>query len=141
MKTPKPGYANKPMTIFGTLYGSWRRIRDGMVMNTPITVTTGWGFGRVLTTNYYGQFSVETDCPSTGGNYPITAIFYEDQDLYGSTASISYEVTAKIPTTISISYVANREFGGYLRRQDTGAYLAYKPFFVFVAPDVLVGLL
>jgi len=47
--------------------------------------------------------------------------------LTASSRTISYEVIAKIPTTITISYVANRQFEGYLRRTDTGAYLAYKP--------------
>jgi len=125
--SPKPGYAYQSMTIFGTLLGSWRCIRDGMVVGKPVEIKTGWGFSTVLTTDYYGQFSVTTNCPAQGGTYPITATFYEDQDLTGSSTTISYEVIAKIPTTITISYVGNREFGGYLRRADTGAYLAYKP--------------
>ena len=132
--SPKPGIVNKPVTISGTLYGSWRRIRDGMVINTPVTVSTDWGFSTVLTTNYYGQFSVETNCPSTGAlnatrTYQITATFYEDEDLTGTSTTISYEVIAKILTTITISYVAFRQFAGYLRRADTGwgEYLAYKP--------------
>jgi len=125
--SPKPGYANTPVTISGVLYGSWRRIRDGVVINSSVTVTTGWGFSTVLTTNYYGQFSVSTSCPSTGATYQITATFYEDQDLKGNSTTIQYQVIAKIPTTITISYVANRQFEGYLRRADTGAYLAYKP--------------
>jgi len=43
------------------------------------------------------------------------------------TTSVTVPTTAATPTTISISYVANRQFEGYLRRADTGAYLAYKP--------------
>jgi len=125
--SPKPGYVNKPVNISGVLYGSWRCIRDGMVVGKPVEIRTGWGFNTILTTDYYGRFSVTTNCPPTGGTYNITATFYEDQDLYGSTASTSYEVIAKIPTTITISYVANRQLEGYLRRQDTGTYLAYKP--------------
>jgi len=125
--SPKPGYVNKPVNISGVLYGSWRCIRDGMVVGKPVEITTGWGFRTVATTDYYGKFSVTTNCPSTGGTYPITATFYEDQDLTGNSTTIQYEVIAKIPTTITISYVGNREFGGYLKRQDTGAYLANKP--------------
>ena len=125
--SPKPGYINKPANISGIMYGSWRCIRDGMVVGKPVEVMTGWGFSKVLTTDYCGRFSVITNCPSQGGTYPITATFYEDQDLTASSTTISYEVVAKIPTTITISYVGNREFGGYLRRADTGAYLAYKP--------------
>jgi len=37
-----------------------------------------------------------------------------------------FTLWAKIPTSIAISYIANREFGGYLRRTDTGEYLAYR---------------
>jgi len=125
--SPKPGYVNKPVNISGVMYGSWRCIRDGMVVGKPVEVVTGWGFSATLTTDYYGRFSAITNCPSQGGTYPITATFYEDQDLTASSTTISYEVIAKIPTTITISYVGNREFGGYLRRADTGAYLAYKP--------------
>jgi len=125
--SPKPGYINKPVNISGVMYGSWRCIRDGMVVGKPVEVVTGWGFSKVLTTDYYGLFSTITNCPSQGGTYPVTATFYEDQDLTASSTTISYEVVAKIPTTITISYVGNREFGGYLRRADTGAYLAYKP--------------
>ena len=125
--SPKSGYVSKPVTISGVMYGSWRCIRDGMAVGKPVYVTTGWGFSTVVTTDYYGQFSVITNCPSTGGTYPITATFYEDQDLLGNSTTIQYEVIAKIPTTIAISYVANRQFEGYLRRADTGAYLAYKP--------------
>jgi len=125
--SPKPGYVNKPVTISGTLYGSWRCIRDGMVVGKPVEIKTGWGFSTVVATDYYGRFSVTTNCPSTGGAYNVTATFYEDQDLAGSSTTISYDVIAKIPTTLTISYVGNREFGGYLRRADTGAYLVYKP--------------
>jgi len=125
--SPKPGYVNMPVNISGVMYGSWRCIRDGMVVGKPVEVVTGWGFSATLTTDYYGRFSAITNCPSQGGTYPITATFYEDQDLTASSTTISYEVIAKIPTTITISYVGNREFGGYLRRADTGAYLAYKP--------------
>jgi len=124
---PKPGQVNKPVTISGAMYGSWRYVRDGMVVGKPVEIATGWGFSTVLTTDYFGKFSVATNCPSTGGTYPIIATFYEDQDLLGNSTTIQYEVIAKIPTSITISYVGNREFGGYLRRQDTGTYLAYKP--------------
>jgi len=125
--SPKPGHVNSPLTISGAVYGSWRCIWDGMVVGKPVEIATGWGFRTVLTTDYYGQFSVTTNCPSSGGTYSITATFYEDQDLAGNSTTIQYEVIAKIPTTITISYVSNREFGGYLKRADTGTYLAYKP--------------
>jgi len=125
--SPKPGYINKPVDISGVMYASWRCIRDGMVVGKPVEIVTGWGFSKVLTTDYYGRFSAITNCPPQGGTYPITATFYEDQDLTASSTTISYEVIAKIPTTITISYVANRQFEGYLRRADTGAYLSSKP--------------
>lgn len=125
--SPKPGYWNEPMTIFGTLYGTWRYIRDGVVVGKPVTITTNWGFSRTITTDYNGAFSVTTNCPSTGGMYTITATFAEDSDFTGSSASITYEVIAKIPTRISISYVGNRVFQGYLQRADTWAYLPYMP--------------
>jgi hypothetical protein len=125
--SPKPGYANKPVTISGVLYGSWRCIRDGMVVGKPVELTTGWGFTTTLTTDYYGRFSVTTNCPAQGGTYPVTATFYEDEDLTGSSTTIQYEVIAKIPTTITISFVGNRYFQGYLRRADTNALLPYKP--------------
>jgi len=128
--SPKPGYAGKPVTISGVMYGSWRCI-SGVVIGKPVEITTGWGFRAVVTTNDRGEFSVDTTVPSTVYSppvpYPITATFYEDQDLTGASAIITYEVIAKAPTTITISYVGNREFGGYLRRADTGAYLVYKP--------------
>ena len=124
--SPKPGQVNRPLTISGVMYGSWRCIRDGMVVRKPVTITAGWGFSTVLTTDYYGRFSISTNCPSTGGIYSIIATFYEDEDLTETSTTIQYEVVAKIPTTITISYVGNREFGGYLRRADTGAYLANK---------------
>ena len=124
---PKPGYVNKPVTIFGGLYGSWRSINDGRVVGKPVRITVNWDFSATVVTGPDGQFSVTTDCPSTGGTYSITATFYEDQDLTGSSATVSYEIIAKILTTITIGYVGNREFAGYLMRQDTGAYLAYKP--------------
>jgi len=125
--SPKPGYINKPVNISGVMYGSWRCIRDGVAVGKPVAITAGWGFSTVLTTDYYGRFSVVTNCPSTGGTYPITATFYEDQDLAGNSTTLQYEVIAKIPTSITIGYVGNREFAGYLRRADTGGYLAYKP--------------
>jgi len=125
--SPKPNYANKPVTISGILYGSWRSIKDGMVVNKPVEVTTGWCSTTTLTTDDYGRFSVTTTCPTTGGTYTITATFYKDQELTGSSATITYEVIQKIETTITIGYVGNREFTGNLRRTDTGSYLAYKP--------------
>jgi len=124
---PKPGYVNRPVTISGVLYGSWRSINDGIVVGRPIRITVNWDFSATLVTGPDGQFSVTTDCPSTGGTHSITATFYEDQDLTGSSATVSYEVIAKIPTTVTISYVGNREFGGYLRRTDTGSTLPHKP--------------
>jgi len=125
--SPKPGYVGKPVNISGVMYGSWHCVRDGMVVGKPVTITADWGFSTIAVTDYYGRFSVTTNCPSTAGTYPITATFYEDQDLRGNSTSILYVVTSKIPTSITISYIANREFGGYLRRADTGAYLAYRP--------------
>jgi len=125
--SPKPGYVNTPVTISGALYGSWRSINDGMVVGKPIRITANWDFSATVVTGPDGQFSVTTDCPSTGSTHSITATFYEDQDLTGSSATVSYEVIAKIPTTITISYVGNREFGGYLRRADTSWTLPYKP--------------
>ena len=125
--SPKPGYINKPVTVSGVMYGSWRCIRDAMVVGKPVEIKANWGFITILTTDYYGRFSVTTDCPPTGGTYNITATFYEDQDLAGNSTTIQYQVIAKIPTTLTIGYVGNREFAGYLRRQDTGTYLAYKP--------------
>jgi len=125
--SPKPGYANKPVTISGVLYGSWRSIKDGVVVSKPVGITVNWDFSATVVTGPDGQFSVTTNCPSTGGTHSITATFYEDQELTGSSATVNYEVIAKIPTTITIGYVGNREFGGYLKRADTGAYLGYKP--------------
>ena len=125
--SPKPGYVNRPVTISGVLYGSWCSIKDGVVLGKPIRITVNWDFSATVVTGPDGQFSVTTDCPSTGSTHSITATFYEDQELTGSSATISYEVIAKIPTVITISYVGNREFGGYLKRADTGAYLGYKP--------------
>jgi len=125
--SPRTGSVNKPVTISGAFYGSWRCIRDGMVVGKPVTITTGWGFSTVLTTDDFGRFSVTTNCPSTGGTYPITARFYEDQDLAGCSTTISYEVVAKIPTSISINWIGNRYFLGVLKRTDTGAELANKP--------------
>ena len=124
--SPKPGFAYQSVTIFGTLYGSWRCIRDGMVVGKPVEIVTGWGFNKVVTTDY-GTFSVTTSCPPQGGTYLITATFHEDEDLTGNSTTIQYQVVAKTQTTITISYAGNREFGGYLRRGDTSAYLAYKP--------------
>ena len=125
--SPNPGYVNKPVTISGVLYGSWRSIKDGVVVGKPIGITVNWDFSATVVTGPDGQFSVTTDCPSMGGTHSITATFYEDQELTGSSATVNYEVIAKIPTTITIGYVGNREFGGYLKRADTGAYLGYKP--------------
>nr|MDO8135586.1 hypothetical protein [Candidatus Njordarchaeum guaymaensis] len=127
--SPKPGYPNNPVTISGTVYGSWRSIWQGKVVGKPVEIATCWGFRTVVTTDYAnpGQFSVTTNCPSQEGTYTITATFSKDEDLTGTSTTIQYEVTAKIPTTITISYVGNRQFEGYLRRADTGAYLTYKP--------------
>jgi len=125
--SPKPGYANKPVTISGTLYGIYCRIRDGMVVYAPVTITTGWGYSTVVTTDYYGRFSVTTNCPATGGTYTITATFNGDGDLTGTSASMQYEVVAKIPTSISINWIANRFFLGVLKRTDTGAELVNMP--------------
>jgi len=125
--SPKPAYVDKPVTISGVLYGSWRSIRDGMVVAKHIEITTGWCFTATLTTDDYGRFSITTTCPSTGGTYTITATFCEDQDLTGSSATITYEVIQKIETIITIGYVGNREFAGDLRRADTGVPLPYKP--------------
>jgi len=97
-----------------------------MVVGKPVEIVTGWGFNKVVTTDY-GTFSVTTSCPPQGGIYPITATFHEDEDLTGNSTTIQYQVIAKTQTTITIGYVGNREFGGYLRREDTSAYLAYKP--------------
>jgi len=124
--SPKPGYINKPVTISGTIYGSWRRLK-GVIVGAPVEITTDWGFRTNATTDDQGQFSATTTCPSTGGTYQITAKFYEAEDLTGASTTITYQVTAKIETSTTISFVGNREFAGYLRRQDTGAYLAYKP--------------
>jgi len=127
--SPKPGYANNHVTISGTMYGSWRSIWQGKVVGKPVEIATCWGFRTVVTTDYGnpGQFSVTTNCPSQGGTYTITATFYKDEELTGTSTTIQYEVISKTPTTITISYIGNREFGGYLRRVDTGAYLGYKP--------------
>jgi len=128
--SPKPGYVGKPVTIFGTMYGSWRCI-SGVVIGKTVEITAGWGFRAVAVTNDRGEFSIDTSAPPTVYSppvpYPITATFYEDEDLTGTSTTITYQIIAKIPTSITISYVANREFGGYLRRQDTGTYLAGKP--------------
>jgi len=129
--SPKPGFAYQSVTIFGTLYGSWRAIRDGVVVNKPVTLTTDWGFSTTVTTNYDGQFAATTTCPYPPGggtkDYHITAKFYADQDFFEGSTTITYQVIGKIPTSITIGYVGNREFGGYLRRVDTGAYLPYMP--------------
>jgi len=102
-----------------------------MVIYKPVVIATDWGFTATVTTDYYGQFSAATTCPYPAGGgtreYHITATFYEDQDLTGSSTTVLYQVIGKIPTTITISYVANRVFQGYLRRADTSAYLAYMP--------------
>jgi len=124
--SPRTGYVNKPVTISGIMYGSWRCIWNGVVVGKPVTITTGWGFSTIVTTDYYGRFSVTTNCPSTGGTYPVTATFIEDQDLKGNSTSMSYEVTAKIPTSISVNWIGNRYFLGVLKRTDTGAELANK---------------
>jgi len=47
--------------------------------------------------------------------------------MTGTSTTIRYEVIAKIPTSLTISYVGNREFGGYLKRADTGGYVGNKP--------------
>jgi len=124
--SPKSGYVNKPVTISGVMYGSWRRIK-GVVVGAPVEITTSWGFGTSVVTDDQGQFSVTTTCPSTGGTYQITAKFYEDGDLSGASETITFQVIAKIETSITISFVGNNEFTGYLTRKDTGAYLANKP--------------
>lgn len=121
--SPKPGYINKPVTISGEMHDSW----GGMIVGKPVEIKTGWGFRAVVTTDSYGRFYATTDCPSKGGTYPITATFYEDQDLAGTSTTIQYEVIANILTKISMAYVGNRYFEGYLQRADTGEYLAYKP--------------
>ena len=126
--SPKPGYAGKPVTISGTMYGSWRRIKDGVVATAGVRITC-WGNTHTdIVTGDHGEFSLTLPfCPSQGGTYTITATFFEDLDLFGTSATITYQIIAKIPTAITISYVGNREFAGYLRRQDTGGYLGYKP--------------
>jgi len=125
--SPKPGLANKPVTIFGVLYGSWRRIR-GVVVGAPVEIATGWGFRATVTTDNDGRFSTSTNCPSQGGTYGITANFYEDQDLTGSQATIQYLVVAKIETTLSLSCDRIQvgmgmatKFYGYLKEKQSGA--------------------
>jgi len=125
--SPKPGTMNNPVTFSGTLLGSWRPIRDGMVVNRPVEVRTGWGFGAVVNTDDYGRFAVSTTCPSMGGFYDITATFYEDQDLEGNSTTISYQVIEYIETTLTLSHRYEsggmggaRRFYGYLREKNTG---------------------
>jgi len=113
-------------SLSGGYYGSWRRIK-GVVAGAPVEITISWGFRTNATTDDQGQFSATTTCPSTGGNYQITAKFYEAEDLTGASTTITYQVIAKIETSITISFIGNKEFAGYLTRKDTGAYLAYKP--------------
>jgi hypothetical protein len=130
--SPKSGYVNKPVTIFGTLYGSWRRIR-GVVVGASVEITTDWGLRTSAVTNDQGQFSVTANCSSAGGTYTITATFYEDQDLSGSSASIQYQVVAKIETTLSLSCVRisygmglAAKFYGFLTEKSSGAPVAGK---------------
>jgi len=90
-------------------------------------LTTGWGLRTSLTTNVNGEFSVTTTAQSTGGTYDVAAYFVEDEDLTGCSASMQYEVVAKIPTAISINWIANRYFLGVLKRTDTNAELPNMP--------------
>jgi len=97
--SPKTGLANKPVTISGTLYGSWNRIKDGVVVGNQVEISTSWGFKTIVTTDNHGRFSTSTNCPSMGGTYVITATSYEDQDLAGCSAIITYQVSATTALT------------------------------------------
>jgi len=125
--SPKPGTINNPVTFSGTMLGSWRPIRDGMVVNRPVEVRTGWGFVATVNTDDYGRFTVPTTCPSKGGFYDITATFYEDQDLQGNSTTISYQIIEYIETTLTLSHSyeaggmgAARRFYGYLKEKNAG---------------------
>jgi uncharacterized protein (DUF983 family) len=131
--SPKPGYAGKPVTISGVMYGSWRCIRDGVVVTKPVEITTGWGFKTTVTVGADGRFSVVATGPSNGGAYSVTATFYEDQDLAGNSATVTYQVVQYVETVLSLGHrsVADnsgngRLFSGYLKEKNGGKPVASK---------------
>jgi hypothetical protein len=131
--SPKPGYAGKSVTISGVMYGSWRCIRDGVVVTKPVEITTGWGFKATVTVGADGRFSVVATGPSTGGSYAVTVTFYEDQDLAGSSATVTYQVVQYVETVLSLGHrsVADnsgngRLFSGYLKEKNGGKPVASK---------------
>jgi hypothetical protein len=131
--SPKPGYAGKSVTISGVMYGSWRCIRDGVVVTKPVEITTGWGFKATVTVGADGRFSVVATGPSTGGSYAVTVTFYEDQDLAGSSATVNYQVVQYVETVLSLGHrsVADnsgngRLFSGYLKEKNGGKPVAGK---------------
>ena len=115
-----------------------------MVVGKPVEIVTSWGFRTTVNTGSYsqehqGRFSVITNCPPVGGMYSITATFYEDQDLTGCSATISYQVTANVETTLSLSYLKVQsgmglatKFYGYLKEKDSGTPVAGKTVLVTI---------
>jgi len=128
--SPKPGYAGQPVTVSGTMYGDWRCIRGGVVVGKTLHIAPTWlPRWRSVVTDDKGQFTITLIMPSDvpARTYSIAVYFGGDEDLPGTRTDIQYEVIERMRTSITISYVGNREFSGYLRRTDTGAYLAYRP--------------
>jgi hypothetical protein len=71
--------------------------------------------------------------------YSITATFYEDQDLQGSSQTISLQVLEYIETTLSLSSSPTQsgmamatKFYGYLKEKDSGTPVAAKTVLVTV---------
>jgi hypothetical protein len=142
--SPKHGLVNQPVTIFGVMYGSWRCVRDGVVVGKPVEIVTSWGFRTTVYTGSYsqehqGRFSVITNCPPAGGMYSITATFYEDEDLQGGSQTISLQVVEYIETTLSLSSTPIQsgagmatKFYGYLKEKDSGTPVAGKTVLVTI---------
>jgi hypothetical protein len=125
--SPSPGAVNQPVTISGTLQGSWSGL-SGVLVGKQVQVSTDWGFSTNLVTGADGKFAVTTNCPATGGTYSITATFSGDAYFTGSSSNIpNYQIVASIETTLTLSHRfvsgemgGQRLFYGYLRRKDNG---------------------
>jgi hypothetical protein len=115
------------------MFGSWRVIRDGLVVNKPVEISMTWGFRTVVTTNNHGQFSVTTTCPSKSGAYSIIATVYEDQDLQSCSQTIALQVIEYIETTLLLSCMQTQQnmglaakFYGMLQEKNSGRPVAGK---------------
>ena len=129
--SPNPAHAGSPITVTGTLYGTYRSLRDGglegMLVKIRVQSAT-WSNLTATVTLTGGTISKTLNAPTNPGSYTITLSYDGDANFAGSVSpAISLNVYTSIETTLSLSHRfvsgetgGSRLFQGYLRRKDNG---------------------